>query len=297
MVTENVCPRCGLNKPRRYPYSRVCGDCVRAQYDEKNSGAKERRESRKRKQERRDPICPKCGKEKPNYRKTGYCYECFQERKKERYAAYQREYSRQRYQRDSAFRERKMKGTKKAHEKIKGTPEYKRKRSAKRRQRYEKTHKGAAMRREARKEGMCVCRKCGQYAKYDPRHGHMCLDCFRIFNKERIKKRTAMDPGFAAVLRVRTAVRIALKKTGEKKRCKTSEIIGYPLSEIREWVEKQGGLPRGHQIDHIVPISWWLQRYPNDFKRAMRGAWKLSNLRIISASENRRKSGKREFLI
>lgn len=115
-------------------------------------------------------------------------------------------------------------------------------------------------------------------------------------NNEYSKERRKQDPAFAATLSVRCLVGATLRNHGKRKTARTADIIGYPVTELQAWA-RANGYRRGMHIDHIVPVSWWLNRYPNDFRAAMRGAWRLSNLRVIPARENMSKGARREFLI
>ena len=100
--------------------------------------------------------------------------------------------------------------------------------------------------------------------------------------------------GRLAVRRLRREVAKAL---GGKRCGRTADIVGYPMSALREWAVRNGYNPPDTHIDHIVPVSWWLARYPGDFCRAMRGAWNLGNLRVVSAAANIAKGARRDFLI
>lgn len=114
---------------------------------------------------------------------------------------------------------------------------------------------------------------------------------------ERYHWRMKNDPGFVINMRMRNAIRKALK--GGKGGRKWEEILGYTLDDLRAHLAAQ--MPKGHtledlgriHIDHIIPKI--LFDVTNEDE--LRAAWALPNLRPTTASENLSKGARRHFLL
>lgn len=298
MFKTNICPKCKQAKPPRYAGSRICLECSLAAYDAKHPGAKERRKAReevRRLKDRYAPLiavlravlrakgvlrpCRKCGGERERG-KNGriFCRSCKQE--------YERKYK------DGFYLGRAARREKRAQE-----------RPAKQAAQQEAKRRNEE-KRVLRGKGMCICRGCGERKlRYDnvynssQKFGNLCVSCFLQRERKRANERRKNDAGFAAAQNARNQIALAIKNKGKIKSKKTEEIIGYPLRKIAEWAWRNGYNPPHTHIDHVRPVSYFLKLYPDDVNRALREAWQLSNLRVIPAKENLRKSAKREFLI
>jgi len=88
-------------------------------------------------------------------------------------------------------------------------------------------------------------------------------------NNERYKKRIASDPAFKLACGIRRSIRNTLKRTGGKKKSKTTEILGCSFEDLKTHLESQfekwmtwdnhglynGECGYGWDIDHIIPLS------------------------------------------
>lgn len=107
------------------------------------------------------------------------------------------------------------------------------------------------------------------------------------------------DPSYVIHQRMRVAIRKALK--GSKGGRRWEQIVGYDLATLTEHIRRQ--LPKGYSmadlfggalhIDHIVPKSTFDVTRPDE----LRACWALSNLRPLTASENRRKHDTRTHIL
>lgn len=168
-----------------------------------------------------------------------------------------------------------------------------------------------------------VCRECGEAKPRMRKHNRICREClsaskqawreanphysrekmreWRAGNRERDRaSRRDYQRRRRADLDARTRDNVACAIHKEITRRGggggvVSSWIGYPVARIVEWARKEGYNPPHNEIDHIVPVKWWVDNFP--LVEALRGAWRLSNLRIIPAGENRRKGSRREFLV
>jgi 5-methylcytosine-specific restriction endonuclease McrA len=100
-------------------------------------------------------------------------------------------------------------------------------------------------------------------------------------------------------LRMSAAVRRSLK--GAVKSSRWVALVGYTVEQLRVHLERQflpkmgwHNMPEWH-VDHIVPLSSFEFESADDL--AFKAAWALTNLRPIWATENLRKSARREFLL
>ena len=82
---------------------------------------------------------------------------------------------------------------------------------------------------------------------------------------------------------------------GQKNGVATITLIGYPISELRDHLEKQFTSEMSWEsygsywsIDHIIPMSMFDHSDPEQIKKC----WSLSNLRPLTISENSRKGNK-----
>lgn len=114
---------------------------------------------------------------------------------------------------------------------------------------------------------------------------------------ERRKERMKTDQVFAVKERVRGLIRESLKKSGTEKKSRTSEILGCSTVFFKEHIEKQftkgmnwENMGKWH-IDHIIPMA------TAQSEEDVLALNHYTNLRPLWASENLRKSDKREFLI
>lgn len=170
---------------------------------------------------------------------------------------------------------------------------------------------------------MITCRKCGEVKPRAKRDWAVCRECLTQYNREyraanpthardwtrqyraknrahcrktnREWQRKRRDEPVARICdNIAASVSKAFQRHGAGKFLRTMEIIGSDPRDIAEWARTHGHNPPRTQIDHIVPVSWWLANFP--LKEALRKAWRLSNLRVIPAKENLQKGARRAFL-
>lgn len=110
---------------------------------------------------------------------------------------------------------------------------------------------------------------------------------------ERMKR----DPVYAARERVRCLIKECIKKSGSKKKSRTSEILGCSTVFFKEHIERQflkgmswDNMGEWH-IDHIIPIS------SAATEEEVIELNHYTNLRPLWAADNIRKSNKLEYLI
>jgi len=110
------------------------------------------------------------------------------------------------------------------------------------------------------------------------------------------KEKYMTDPKYAVSARMRSNLRMYLKKTGIKKTNKTFTLLGYTKHQLMEHLESQftdgmswDNMSEWH-IDHIRPVSSfnYTTTECEDFKKC----WALSNLQPLWAVDNLRKSDK-----
>jgi len=116
---------------------------------------------------------------------------------------------------------------------------------------------------------------------------------------ERYRWRMANDPAFVINMRMRTAIKKALRGAKGGRRWET--LVGYRLVDLVAHLERQ--MPKGYtlddlgsgriHIDHIVPKS----AFDVTKDEGLRAAWALPNLRPVLAEVNLTKSARREFLL
>lgn len=112
--------------------------------------------------------------------------------------------------------------------------------------------------------------------------------------KAYVDRRTAEDPGFAAMLRLRKRMSTALKASGARRARVSEEAIGCTMPQLREHLENQF-LPRMSwenrdqwHIDHITPCAAFDLLDPEQ----QAACFHYTNLRPIWARDNLRKSSK-----
>jgi len=99
-------------------------------------------------------------------------------------------------------------------------------------------------------------------------------------NKLYLRKRKIEFPYLRNLSSFRTLVKRMLKDTSKK----TFEYLGYNFSDL---IETLGRAPElGEQIDHKIPISWFVQG------TEMKIIFSLNNLQILPASENASKGNR-----
>ena len=111
--------------------------------------------------------------------------------------------------------------------------------------------------------------------------------------------KTKHDVGFRLNARLRVQIRKALK--GKKAGRSWESFVGYSLDELCSHFSRMlpkkmtldDALAAGWHIDHIVPKSTFNLADESE----LRAAWCMSNLRLIPAKENIRKSAKRVSLL
>ena len=152
-----------------------------------------------------------------------------------------------------------------------------------------------------------TCRECGEVKPQCKPRYLVCRECHCA--KRRAKRaenpewyrgvaraRYHGNPAENVKRKVRARIRCTILDAGGTMAYAPEHYLGYPVARIVAWVEKQGGIPRGYEFDHIVSFAEMRRRYPGDILRQQREAWKLVNLRLIPAPQNRAKSAEKIFL-
>ncbi len=109
------------------------------------------------------------------------------------------------------------------------------------------------------------------------------IEKHREYNKKSAKKDRQNNPH---KYRWRYLLRNTLKKLGKKKENKTIELLGYSPIELKNFLESLDNKWFEYEIDHKIPITWFISETPpsvvNDFR----------NLQLLNKSPN---SSKRNF--
>jgi hypothetical protein len=148
---------------------------------------------------------------------------------------------------------------------------------------------------ENRSKINCKCRK------YYQQNKEKCLESIRKYheeNKEKItdyrrkyfRERRKEDPQFRLTNNIRGALGMCLKKARLEKNDRTFKYISCSPSFLLERLEKmriERGLTEYH-IDHMMPLSSFDLSDPKQLRRA----WHFSNLQLLSAVDNLKKSNK-----
>ena len=123
---------------------------------------------------------------------------------------------------------------------------------------------------------------------------------YRAANKEkhRLARRNNMrkrrkDIAYRAAHNISVRIAVLLKNNKFAKHETTSSIIGYDIKLLGEWAKANGYKPPHNHIDHKEPVAYYLRLYPDDIDRAMKEAWRIDNLQILSARDNIRKGDMR----
>ena len=135
-----------------------------------------------------------------------------------------------------------------------------------------------------------------QHVKYLAR---MRLQAAKLSPAERYRIKMATSPSFVLNMRMRNAIKKALR--GGKAGRRWEALVGYTLADLVAHLERQ--MPKGYSlanigdgrihIDHIVPKSM----FDVTTEDGLRAAWALPNLRPVLAEVNLRKHARREFLL
>lgn len=113
-------------------------------------------------------------------------------------------------------------------------------------------------------------------------------------NEARRSQRVNGDAGFIVRESMSDMVKRVVKLTGNKKKLKTCEYLGYTVHQLKSHLESlfEPGMTWSNHgewhIDHIVPVSWWLKNGVTD--PSMVNA--LINLQPLWAKDNLAKSDK-----
>lgn len=105
--------------------------------------------------------------------------------------------------------------------------------------------------------------------------------------------RQKIDPSFALKNRIRILMYATLRKT--KNGRKWQNLVGYSIKDLRRHIEKnfkegmtwEKFMAGEIHIDHIVPVSAFNYKSPEDFD--FKRCWALKNLRPMWAADNRKK--------
>lgn len=115
--------------------------------------------------------------------------------------------------------------------------------------------------------------------KYDP-----CREKARLYHKEYQRKNyTKLKADNKYRIRMNSVLTNFLKRIDSKKNTRTEKMLGYTISQFKE---KFPIIPQGFEIDHNIPISWFILESPVDIVNA------LDNLSLKTTSCNRQKSNK-----
>jgi hypothetical protein len=112
--------------------------------------------------------------------------------------------------------------------------------------------------------------------------------------KKRDKERRLSDPEYALRVKLRSRIRISIKKAGSEKSNGTKELIGCSYAFLRKHLESQfrDGMawdkPHSFHIDHIRPLSSFDLTDPDQQKAACH--W--TNLQPLTPKENWRKGAR-----
>lgn len=148
------------------------------------------------------------------------------------------------------------------------------------------------------------------HKQYYQSHKRKILDGRSEYNKEYLRKNKnrlnilqqgyfkekMKDPAYAAMQRVRRRILIALKRSGINKSTKTLDLIGCSIPELKKYLESKfvNGMSWRNrhlwQIDHIVPLNYFLKNYDFTKKSIQQIAFHYSNLQPLWTQDNNLKS-------
>lgn len=137
----------------------------------------------------------------------------------------------------------------------------------------------------------------GRRSEYNKQYHRNNRDRLNILQQGYFKE-NMKDPAFAAMQTVRRRILIALKRSGLNKSSKTVDLIGCTIQELKRHLE--GKFLKGMswenrqlwQIDHIVPLNFFLINYDLSKKSVQQIAFHHSNLQPLWSQDNNFKSDK-----
>jgi 5-methylcytosine-specific restriction endonuclease McrA len=104
------------------------------------------------------------------------------------------------------------------------------------------------------------------------------IDYYRQYQNSYTKERRKTDPRFKTICDLRTQINTYLKN--KVKNNKTEDLLGYTYEDF---INKIGIKQEGQEIDHKIPIDWFLDETPINV------IWNLNNLQLTTKKYNRTK--------
>lgn len=108
---------------------------------------------------------------------------------------------------------------------------------------------------------------------------------------KRLRERRKEDPLFRLTTNMRNALNSSLKRAQTKKQQTSFKYISCSPSFLLERLEKmriERGLDASAHVDHMMPLDSFDLSDPEQLRRA----WNISNLQLLSAEDNFKKSNK-----
>ena len=134
-------------------------------------------------------------------------------------------------------------------------------------------------------------------SEYNKEYHKSNRDKLNTLQKKYIKEKMK-DPAYFSMQRVRKRILQALKNSGIKKSSKTVDLIGCTISQLKKHLEGKFNnsmtWENRHlwEIDHIVPLNYFLKNYDFTKKNTQQIAFHHSNLQPLWIEDNKLKSDK-----
>tara|TARA_Y100001951_G_C11235449_1_gene237132 strand:- start:67 stop:921 length:855 start_codon:yes stop_codon:yes gene_type:complete len=118
----------------------------------------------------------------------------------------------------------------------------------------------------------------------------------RKYHKEQMKT----NPTFGLLRRIKSSIHTKLKKYKIDKKDRSINYIGCTIEELKRHLEKKfkpgmtwtNNTTHGWHIDHIIPVKYFAKNFDFTDIEVQKKCWHYTNLQPLWAHENRTKSGK-----